>query len=117
MYKDGNKETLDNYLSITLTSNVYKLYASVLENQIMSFLENSAFLGELHGAYRRGRRLEDHYFTLKGLCSLRKNSKKKTWLAFWDIIKAFDTVNKTRDVKTKCSVLYVKLGSKEKFGA
>ena len=44
-----------------------------MEIQLMSFLERGNTLGELHGAYRKGRRLEDQIFTLKDLCSLRKD--------------------------------------------
>ena len=75
---------------------MYKLFALVVERQFMGYLENNDILGELHGAYRRGRRLEDHIFTLKGICSMRKDDHKKTWLAFLDISKAFDTISRDR---------------------
>ena len=96
IYKDGKPELLSSYRGITITSNVYKVFASMLETQMMSFYEEQETFGELQGAYRQGRRLEDHYFSLKGLCSLRKDRKEKTWLAFLDISKAFDTVNRNR---------------------
>ena len=44
------------------------------------------------GAFRRDRRIEDHLFTLNGICSLRKASKLKTYIAFLDLLKAFDRV-------------------------
>ena len=47
-----------------------------------------------------GSRLEDHLLILKGLCSLRKNKKHKTWLAFRDVSKAFDTVNRDKLFQT-----------------
>ena len=42
------------------------------------------------------RRLQDQVlvFALKGICSLRKINKLKTWLSFLDVSKAFDTVNR-----------------------
>jgi hypothetical protein len=61
---------LDNYRGITLTSNVYKVFSKILEECIMSHLEEKNILGEAQGAFRRDRRLEDHLFTLHGLCSL-----------------------------------------------
>jgi hypothetical protein len=54
----------------------------------MSHLEEKNILGEAQGAFRRDRRLEDHLFTLQGLCSLQKYAKKKTL----DLSKAFDRV-------------------------
>lgn len=96
LHKGGKANDLDNYRGISITSNMYKLYAAVVEKQLMLFLEDHDILGELNGAYRRGRRLEDHIFTLKGICSLRKDDCKKTWLAFLDVSKAFDTVSRDR---------------------
>jgi hypothetical protein len=47
---------LNNYRGITLTSNVYKIYASIMENTIMAFLEDTNVLGESQGAFRKNRR-------------------------------------------------------------
>ena len=104
LHKDGSKESLNNYRGITVCSNVYKVFTSVIERQLMGYLEEYEVLGEMHGAYRKGRRLEDQYFTLKGICCLRKSKKLKTWLSFLDISKAFDTVDRDR--------LFIKLWEK-----
>ena len=40
---------IDNYRGITLTSNVYKVYSRVLEENIMAFLEDNSILGENRG--------------------------------------------------------------------
>jgi hypothetical protein len=61
-----------------VTSNVYKVFSKILEECIMSHLEEKNILGEAQGAFRRDRRLEDHFFTLHELCSLQKYAKKKT---------------------------------------
>lgn len=34
-------------------------------------------------------------FTLKGVCAIRRSKQKKTYLAFMDISKAFDTINRS----------------------
>ena len=73
------------YRGITVTSNVYKVFTSVMEGQFMKYLEREGILGELLGAYRKHRRLEDQVFALKGLCNIRKANKQKTWLSFLDI--------------------------------
>ena len=92
LHKSGSAMDLDNYRGITLTSNVYKVFSKILEECIMSHLEGKNILGEAQGAFRRDRRLEDHLFTLHGLCSLQKYAKKKTYIAFLDLSKAFDRV-------------------------
>ena len=58
----------------------------------MSCIENKGLLGEEQGAFRKNRRVEDHIFTLHGICSLRKSRNEKTFLAFLDLSSAFDKV-------------------------
>jgi hypothetical protein len=54
---------------------VYKMYASIMENTIMAFLEDKSVLGESQGAFRKNRSPEDHLFTLNGICSQRKSNR------------------------------------------
>ena len=69
IHKSASMYDLNNYRGITLTSNVYNIYASIMENTIMAFLEDKNVLGESQGAFRKNRRPEDHLFTLNGICS------------------------------------------------
>ena len=96
IHKSGSKYNLDNYRGITLTSIVYKLYASILEGDLMAHLEDKNVIGDLQGAFRKNRRVEDHIFTLKNICNIRKTKKEKTHLAFIDVSKAFDTVDRNQ---------------------
>jgi hypothetical protein len=57
----------------------------VIEEKIVSYLEDNNILGESQGAFRKNRRLEDHVFTLQGICSLQKKKRKNTYLAFLDL--------------------------------
>ena len=82
IHKSASIYDLNNYRGITLTSNVYKIYASIMENTIMTFLEDKNVLGESQGAFRKNKRPEDHLFTLNGICSQRKSSKLKTYTSF-----------------------------------
>jgi exonuclease III len=94
IHKDGNREYLANYRGITISCVVYKVLVTIIEQQVMNFIEDKNLLGENHGAFRKGRRCEEHIFSLKGVCSIRKSAKQKTYLAFLDISKAFDTVDR-----------------------
>ena len=60
----------------------------------MEYVENNDLLGEYQGSFRKARRCEDHIFSLKGIYSIQKTKKQKTYLAFLDVSKAFDTVNR-----------------------
>jgi hypothetical protein len=46
----------------------------------MVFLEDNNIFGESQRAFKRDRRIEDHLFTLNGICALRKSSKLKTYI-------------------------------------
>ena len=60
---------------ITLTSNMYTVYAKIIEQSVMSYMEDNGILGEIQGAFRWDRRTEDNIFTLQGICALRKIKK------------------------------------------
>ena len=94
LYKEGNKEILSNYWAITISSVVYKVLVSTIEMQTMNYLEDNNVPGDYQGAFRKNRRCEDHIFALKGICALQKKKKKSCHLAFLDVSKAFDTINR-----------------------
>jgi hypothetical protein len=52
-HKSGSAMDLDNYRGITLTSNVHKVFSKILEECIMSHLEEKNILGEAQGAFNR----------------------------------------------------------------
>ena len=60
----------------------------------MLYIENNQIPEDIQGAFLKGRHCEDHIFTLKGICSIRKSKKQKTHLAFLDLSKAFDSVER-----------------------
>jgi hypothetical protein len=94
LFKEGSRESLSNYRGITISSVVYKVLVSIIENQTMTYLEDNNILGDYQGAFRKKRRCEDQIFTLKGICAIRKSKKQNTYLAFLDVSKAFDTVDR-----------------------
>ena len=44
-----------------------------IESTAVNYFESNNILGELQGAFRKVRRLEDHIFTQNGICSLAKS--------------------------------------------
>jgi hypothetical protein len=92
LHKSGFIYDLDNYRGITLTSNVNKDFYKIMETLILDFLESNNILGETQGAFRKDRRIEDQIFSLQGIASLYKSSRKPLYLAFFDLSKAFDRV-------------------------
>ena len=105
---------------ITLTSNVNKVFSKILETLILDFLESNNILGETQGAFRKDRRIENQIFSLQGIASLYKSSRKLLYLAFLDLSNAFDRVWRDdlfallwkNDIKGKCWRLLRKMYEK-----
>ena len=92
IFKKGNKNDLNNYRGITLTSCVSKIFNRLVCDRISGFIENNDILTEVQGGFRKDHRCDDHIFTLKSIIATRSAEKKSTYLAFLDFRKAFDTV-------------------------
>jgi hypothetical protein len=75
---------------------MYTIFSNTIESTAVNHLESINILGESQCAFRKDRRIEDHTFTLHGICSLSKSSKKPLYIAFLDLSKAFDRVWRER---------------------
>jgi hypothetical protein len=81
IHKGGSMYNLDNYRGITLTSNVYKLYVKIIEQSVMSYMEDNGILGEAQGAFRRDRRTDNKgYVYLENQKRVRHSSLFYTFL-------------------------------------
>lgn len=92
IHKKGRKDDLNNYRGITLNSCVAKIYNRIFATAISDFAERTDLLTETQGGFRTNHQCQDHIFTLKSITATRLSEGKKTFLAFLDFKKAFDTV-------------------------
>ena len=83
-----------NYRGISLLSTVSKVYTSVLNNRLKVYLEMLNLLAEEQNGFRKGRSCLDHAFTLSTIVKNRIQNKQSTFLAFIDMEKAFDWVDR-----------------------
>ena len=90
--KKGDCRTPENYRPITILSCLGKLFTSILNTRINSFLEDFELLNENQAGFRKGYSTTDHIFLLHSLISILKQSKKKLFCAFIDFSMAFDSV-------------------------
>jgi hypothetical protein len=87
---------LDNYRGITLTSNVYKVYAKIIEQSVMSYMEDNGILSEVQGVFRRDRRTEDNIFTLQDLMFSRwilSDMGISEVIRFWSIFETKSSIS------------------------
>ena len=97
MHKKGDKTDLKNYRGITINPNIAKLFCRILESRLMVVVEAESLLGECQGAVRKGRHTTDNIFILSVLLEkARKLKLYDTSVAFVDMKKAFDMVNREK---------------------
>ena len=83
-----------NYRGISLLSTISKIYTSVLNNRLVKYLENMNLITEEQGGFRKGRSCIDQIFTLTSIIKNRQNLSKDTFVAFVDMEKCFDWVDR-----------------------
>ena len=91
LHKEGDVCDVGNYRGITLGSHVGKVFCSILKERLCRAVDG-VIIGEAQGGFRKNRQTVDHLFVVSGISQLRRIEGKKTWLAFLDLKKAYDSV-------------------------
>ena len=95
LYKNkGSPEDPSNYRGITILSCFGKLFTSVLNTRLSSFLESQRKLGQEQTGFRCGYSTNYHVFTLHCILNFFLNKRKRLFCAFIDYEKAFDKVKR-----------------------
>jgi len=88
--KNGPKEDVNNYRPISLISNVSKIFEKCIYSRIVNFIEKNKMLSKSQFGFREGKNTEK---AISKLISLLKTEKKCKMVIFFDLKKAFDTVD------------------------
>lgn len=88
----GDPNNLDNYRAICLTSNLGKVFTSILNSRLNALSDEIGIITDAQGGFRKGYSVQDSMFVMHALISLYLSSGKKLFCAFVDFGKAFDTV-------------------------
>lgn len=83
-----------NYRGISLLSTVYKLYSSILNERLTTFLEKINMLVEEQNGFRKGRACIDHIYTVCTVISNRLRKGLHMFVCYIDFQKAFDFINR-----------------------
>ena len=93
IYKNkGDPKNASNYRPITILSCLGKLFTSVLNSRLTTFLDNNETILENQAGFRKGYETTDHIFVLNSLCEILKQRKQKLFCAFIDFSQAFDSI-------------------------
>ena len=79
---------LDYYRGITLTSNVYKVYAKIIEQSVMSYMEDNGILGQVDGGFQTGQTDEgQHFYSTRDMCTQKTKKRVKHSSLFQTFLK------------------------------
>ena len=92
----GDKEQLANHRGITTSSAI----GSVVEALIDHRMEAHVTFSQAQGGGQRGASTCDHLLIIRAMIDIAIKDKKKTFLTFYDVTKAFDNVNNDDMLKT-----------------
>lgn len=88
----GNPAHLGDHRPLTVTSVVYRLFASILKDWLSGWVEAHNLLTELQNGFRRGRRLDDNLFVLTQCTEIARKEGRSLLCCFLDVEKAYDSV-------------------------
>lgn len=94
LFKKGDRNNCENYRGISLLNSASKIYSRIINNRIKGITD--VFLEEEQVGFRKGRSCSDNVFTIKQIIEKRREYNLETHIAFIDIIKAFDKVNRSK---------------------
>ena len=93
LYKGkGDPLECKNNRGISLLSVPGKLYGRILIERVVENSEGQ--VGEEQSGFRKGRSCADQIFVLRQLCEKMKEKGKRVWVAFMDLEKAYDRVDR-----------------------
>ena len=93
LHKGGNKHDLNNYRPISLLPTPVKLFEKIVCIKLTNFLETNKLFSVDQGGFRREKSTFDTIDQLLDFSYEKLNKRHPTHLIFYDMKKAFDTVD------------------------
>ena len=94
VHKSGSESEVGNYRPITVLTCMNATYSKILNARLAEVVERHRILGEAQNGFRKGRSGSDSAFILNSILWKSLSKKKKTHLAFLDLAKAYDSVDR-----------------------
>ena len=93
LHKSGPKDDPGNFRGISVSSCLGKLFNSLLRNRLEDKCVKESIIHKCQASGKEGARTSDHLLVFKHLIDKYvKHEKRKLFVAFFDLKKAFDTV-------------------------
>ena len=94
VHKKGNAAEINNYRPVTVLTCMNATYSKVINARLTEVVERHRLLGEIQNGFRKDRSGGDSSFTLNSVLWKSLAKKRKVHLAFMDLQKAYDSVDR-----------------------
>ena len=95
VHKKGVKDDPNNYRGIAVASHFGKLFNTILKNRLQAFCDQQKIIKPEQISGKQGARSADHLTVIRFLIEkYASQGKKKLFACFFDLRKAFDTVDR-----------------------
>ena len=94
VHKKGPTVDINNYRPLTVLVSVSGIYTKLLNKRLTQVVEEHKLLGEVQHGFRKGRSGADCAFILNSVLWKNTAKSKKTHMAFIDLQKAYDSVDR-----------------------
>jgi len=94
--RKGDKRRFDSHRGVAVSSVLYKLLATIMTTRLQEYLELLGLLHDHQNLFRRGRSCQQLIFSMLEIISLRWQGGQATYVAFVDLVKAYDSVEWAR---------------------
>ncbi len=95
LLKRGDATLLDNYRGIALGNTIGKLFCSIMNDRLVMLLEEHDIFGKIQFGFRKDHRSSDALFILSQTLQHRRAQGLDSYLAFLDLKKAYDLVDRS----------------------
>ncbi len=95
--KNSTSDQLEpsNYRGMSLVCAMYKVYCGVLNNRLVTWADINGLIIDEQNGFRSGRSTLNHLLSLTSIIETRKLKRLDTYVAFIDLSKAYDRINRT----------------------
>jgi hypothetical protein len=99
LYKSSDATNKTNYRPISLLSVFSKIIEKVVKEQLCYYLEQNSILTDLQYGFRKDRNINDALFNINKDINNLINNNKRGLLAFLDLAKAFDSLDRNKLIR------------------
>ncbi len=93
IYKSSDRTLIENYRPIALLSVVSKIYEKIARARLIQYLDDNRIIDQRQYGFRSRSNTESALFDLVNRIQALTQKKRKVGVVFYDLRKAFDTVN------------------------